>query len=941
MKKIIPVICISAAFTMVSSCKNFMEGAALRDEIKSISNKTVVTVLVQNESSAAGYFSNAGEKQCTVGDSLELEFTVNADYTFNEFFAVDKETGDDLYDCVEFTPVEERQKGTFKIYKYNAKILKASENLWIQALCSWALDDDRPEFTEVKGFKIRAAKSERDMEEENYIEINRDYSLGDRENLALSSDREQINKCRTNEVYVKINGMDISNPLTAVRVTETLIFTNTLAVSGKSGTFDEKVFFKTSSRNVYSGDFIYRYHNKSGGYYRLDFQVIDAVGNVSDEKISFFVIKDTECNTKNLTPSLVLKPVSASDYSSESKFATYRTDKDIIPFTLTNAEKDYWFGSAAPELYGELKTKALISYDDKNYEEVPYGTMIYKGEETENCIDISGYDRYRGFYIKFRIEDDSGNILDTRSTFLCCPCKPVFYTFSSGSASSSIKFAYAAGPVSPSSTASKYFYCLPKDGSQYMYKALSVDASAQTVSFTIDPQKEYDYVMVSTPSTATYKTLISDIYTITPDQYISSAPVVKNTPQIEYETFSDGLNSGTYTLKGKITNYNEIFCLSSDENAAFAPLHTRILKDSVCLAIISGNEFEFSLPYQSGSLALTFRCESWNSRYAQQGISVIFGPENTAPKINNLNFGSSYSAERNRYRIYVTETNLKTDSVKMYIDDSLEDLSEEEIMNLPVHEWESTLKSGSYYYCYFNKRGLEEKIYNAYVYAEDNYGNYAFKKIILNNITLDSKMAVSGTGALETSQYQPVNPSDVSGYDKYFCTYDGSSSLWKWASASHYGAEPYFKKVCLSETSDINVDTGYIAVPFVWYAQGVNPVHKKLICSGSQLTLCFDSPVLYEVVYCKENLGNNADRWVKTENTLTSLRTYGGCSSYYYKDSYSGTVLVEQINPQVQGTMEFKNIEIDTQYIPDSTYYTVLVYFADGTKTMSDVLFKY
>ncbi len=939
MKKVIPVICICAALILVSSCKNIMEGAALRDEIKNISNKSIVTVLVQNESSAAGYFSNAGEKQCTVGDSLELEFTVNADYTFNEFFAVDKETGDDLSDCVEFTPVEERQKGTFKIYKYTARITKDCRNLWIQAMCSWDLDNDKPEFIERNGFKICAARNAQELADGNYIELECDYYDGDLDAFK-STDRDELNKCRLKEVHVKLNGTDLSNRVTGVRVTETQMLNNLLTPTGKSGVFDEKVSFKMADRNVYTGEFAYKIHNAVDGYYRLDFQVIDAAGNASEEKISYYVIKDTRCYPGEYSYYFTPKPVRAADYSSESRFSTYSTDKDIIPVTLYRCEKDYWFTSSASGLCDELSLKALVSYDDKIYEEVPFGTMTFLGEQKENCVDISGYDRYRGFYIKFEVSDDLGNTVYLTEKQVGCPLMPYCYQYtpSASGDKGTLKVMYTQGAIAPSTSSTKYFYLIPRDGSGNLYKTIDSSSSSTYVTFTIDLSKEYDLLMISSPSSSSVYAMISELHPVVPDQLLSNSVRVKNRPEIEYEAVSNGTNSGTYTIRGRISNYNEIFNLYGDETVTFEPLYTSILRyDSSCLAIMTGPDFEFTLPYSSSSTTISFYSRSWNNYYTSSSKDLSFAQKNTAPVINSLVSSPSYSAERNRFSIYITDSKLKADSVKMYIDDSLEDLTEEQILNLPVRPWEKD----NFSYYYFNKAGLEEKIYHAYVYAEDIYGNYAFKKFILNNITVDSCMSVTDTGALERNSYQSVNPSDTVSIGSYYCNYDSANSRWKWTTAGGTGAEAFYKKACLAEYSNSAADTGYTSVPFVWYAQPVSPVYKKLICSGTQLTLCYDYPVLYEVIYCKDNLGNNADVWCKVQNTITSVQTYNGCTSSYYKDAYSGTVFVEQLNPETEGTMEFKNLEIDTQYIPDGTYYTVLVHFADGTKTMSDVWYKY
>ena len=127
-----------AILTGLVSCKNFLNAGKVSDEIKeaiAYANAQSCTVIVQSDSKL-GTFLSSGEKECKVGYSINLQFTVNADdYIFNGLKAVsskDNSVSRDEYVEFAVTPLEEKQN----TYAITVKLLKTASDILIIPDCT-------------------------------------------------------------------------------------------------------------------------------------------------------------------------------------------------------------------------------------------------------------------------------------------------------------------------------------------------------------------------------------------------------------------------------------------------------------------------------------------------------------------------------------------------------------------------------------------------------------------------------------------------------------------------------------------------------------------------------------------------------------------------------------------------------------------------------------
>ena len=127
-----------AILTGLASCKNFLNAGKVSDEIKeaiAYANAKSCTVIVQSDSKL-GTFLSSGEKECKVGYSINLQFTVNADdYIFNGLKAVsskDNSVSRDEYVEFTVTPLEEKQN----TYVITVKLLKPASDILIIPDCT-------------------------------------------------------------------------------------------------------------------------------------------------------------------------------------------------------------------------------------------------------------------------------------------------------------------------------------------------------------------------------------------------------------------------------------------------------------------------------------------------------------------------------------------------------------------------------------------------------------------------------------------------------------------------------------------------------------------------------------------------------------------------------------------------------------------------------------
>ena len=128
---------MGAVFTL-TSCKGFLNAKEVKEEIEehiAYANATRC-ILYVNASSETGSFLSSGEKECRVGYSIDLQFTVNSSlYLFKGAKAVSsKDNSQSREDFVEIsTTVMPEKNDTYKIH---IKLLEAANDILIIPDCS-------------------------------------------------------------------------------------------------------------------------------------------------------------------------------------------------------------------------------------------------------------------------------------------------------------------------------------------------------------------------------------------------------------------------------------------------------------------------------------------------------------------------------------------------------------------------------------------------------------------------------------------------------------------------------------------------------------------------------------------------------------------------------------------------------------------------------------
>lgn len=127
-----------AALTL-SSCENFLKGADVKkdlDKAIAYANAKSCTVYVKSDTDM-GSFLSSGEKECRVGFSFELVFTVNKEYySFKSLKAVSiNDQTKSRSDYVQFTLNEAESDPSKGIYRVNATLLKEANDILIVPDC--------------------------------------------------------------------------------------------------------------------------------------------------------------------------------------------------------------------------------------------------------------------------------------------------------------------------------------------------------------------------------------------------------------------------------------------------------------------------------------------------------------------------------------------------------------------------------------------------------------------------------------------------------------------------------------------------------------------------------------------------------------------------------------------------------------------------------------
>ncbi len=125
--------------TFFTSCDNFLKGSDVKQQLEDlIAYENALThQLIVRSDPAMGSFLSEGEKDCKLGFTTDLQFTMNTeDYVFHGFEAVCvNDTTQSRADCVEFTINQAESDPSKGIYKVTVKLLKAVNDILIRPVC--------------------------------------------------------------------------------------------------------------------------------------------------------------------------------------------------------------------------------------------------------------------------------------------------------------------------------------------------------------------------------------------------------------------------------------------------------------------------------------------------------------------------------------------------------------------------------------------------------------------------------------------------------------------------------------------------------------------------------------------------------------------------------------------------------------------------------------
>ena len=130
---------VSALLLVFVSCENFMNGSDVQDQLAQmidVANAKSFTIVISNDTTM-GSFLSSGDKECKVGYSIDVQFTVKKDsYVYKGLEAVNKNsTSEKLSDYVSFEEISSEQEKNNGVYKYKVTLLKESNNILIQPNC--------------------------------------------------------------------------------------------------------------------------------------------------------------------------------------------------------------------------------------------------------------------------------------------------------------------------------------------------------------------------------------------------------------------------------------------------------------------------------------------------------------------------------------------------------------------------------------------------------------------------------------------------------------------------------------------------------------------------------------------------------------------------------------------------------------------------------------
>ena len=131
---------VVALTVVMTSCENFLDGSDVQEKLSEmidVANAKSYTIIV-SPNDAMGTFLSSGDKECKVGYTIDLQFTVNTEnYIYNSLEAVSKvnptKSRADYVEFIEMSSEPEEKSGIFKV---QVKLIKESDDIMIRPNCT-------------------------------------------------------------------------------------------------------------------------------------------------------------------------------------------------------------------------------------------------------------------------------------------------------------------------------------------------------------------------------------------------------------------------------------------------------------------------------------------------------------------------------------------------------------------------------------------------------------------------------------------------------------------------------------------------------------------------------------------------------------------------------------------------------------------------------------
>lgn len=381
------LLIISAVFT---SCDNFLDGSELKEDIKNVIDyanapEFNIHVNAYNHKSIDN-ISPDGIVNVKKGMEFDIEANINVAYSFDRWIVVDYSTKKEIKDYRKYISIHDTSLNEDAVTKTaHIKILEENPDIEIVPLCYIIYDNQAPVFMGEVTAKRNENPGAQVFEPGFYDEKYQNFV---------------INSNFTSSVFFDFDVMDEDMPY-EILFTETLFEVKDSAFvekSRKSEFMAVPFMEKQPGSGLFNTKFKYNFISEDDGFVKVELQLKDVKGNLSDVKKEFYFIKTSKLNmdkviiynkhytTQNNLPA-------PEDYSSK--------------FYLENEEKArrtvYWIGADNPY-------KKLYINSDGGY-------YTFENTQNVNFYKVSwGFDENcdAGFETNFYCQNDKIKSEDKR-----------------------------------------------------------------------------------------------------------------------------------------------------------------------------------------------------------------------------------------------------------------------------------------------------------------------------------------------------------------------------------------------------------------------------------------------------------------------------------------------------------------------------------------------